>query len=93
MIPTLVINGVVSCVVSCFELLREDGSDTSPVDGAYIHGLFADGARWDRKKYCINHLVINKPCQPATAFAQFVTVINYYPYDQVLSLDDTYISY
>jgi len=36
-----------------FQLLEEDGSDTSPNDGAYVHGLFVDGARWSRARYSV----------------------------------------
>ncbi|ELT89079.1 hypothetical protein CAPTEDRAFT_156187 [Capitella teleta] len=32
-----------------FEVLPQDSSDVAPSDGAYINGLFLDGARWDKK--------------------------------------------
>uniref|UniRef100_A0A8C6IBT9 Dynein axonemal heavy chain 12 n=1 Tax=Mus spicilegus TaxID=10103 RepID=A0A8C6IBT9_MUSSI len=31
-----------------FEVIPFDYSDTPPEDGVYIHGLYLDGARWDR---------------------------------------------
>jgi dynein heavy chain len=33
-----------------FEMLQTDTMNSSAADGAYIHGIFLDGARWDRKR-------------------------------------------
>ncbi|CAH1159888.1 unnamed protein product [Phaedon cochleariae] len=32
-----------------YEILKTDTENHSPADGAYIYGLFTDGARWERK--------------------------------------------
>jgi dynein heavy chain len=32
-----------------FQLLKDDSSSEAPEDGAFVHGLYTDGARWDRE--------------------------------------------
>lgn len=34
-----------------FEVQKCDNFDEAPSDGAYVGGLFLDGARWDKQKY------------------------------------------
>ena len=34
-----------------FQVLAQETSDSHPEDGAYIFGLYLDGARWDKKRY------------------------------------------
>jgi len=36
-----------------FELLKVDKSEDPPEDGAFVYGLFLDGARWDRDEGCL----------------------------------------
>ncbi|XP_970084.2 dynein axonemal heavy chain 12 [Tribolium castaneum] len=40
-----------------FEILQKDRGDRAPKDGAYIYGLFTDGARWDRARGQIDELL------------------------------------
>uniref|UniRef100_A0AAR5PYC5 AAA+ ATPase domain-containing protein n=1 Tax=Dendroctonus ponderosae TaxID=77166 RepID=A0AAR5PYC5_DENPD len=39
-----------------FEILQTENSETPPMDGAYIYGLYTDGARYDRNKGIIAEL-------------------------------------
>ena len=34
-----------------FDVQKVDTFDTAPADGAYVGGLYLDGARWDKDRY------------------------------------------
>ncbi|XP_059163826.1 dynein axonemal heavy chain 12-like isoform X1 [Physella acuta] len=47
-----------------FEVLVHDRMEKAPADGAYIYGLFLDGARWDKQQGCLEEQlpkILNEP--------------------------------
>ncbi|KAK9875370.1 hypothetical protein WA026_007765 [Henosepilachna vigintioctopunctata] len=47
-----------------FEVLKDENIVTAPTDGAYIYGLFTDGARWNKMSRILDELrpkILNEP--------------------------------
>ncbi|KAL3286288.1 hypothetical protein HHI36_000797 [Cryptolaemus montrouzieri] len=47
-----------------FEVLRDENIVSAPADGAFIYGLFTDGARWSRQQRSLDELqpkILNEP--------------------------------
>ena len=45
---------IIASVCFCLQVISSDTSEGTPEDGVYIHGLYLDGARWDRTRSVVS---------------------------------------